>query len=98
MECHLRYEYSAYHSNNRLGFYDLIEQSPIDSNLRSALHRFRRYRNRWVHVQDPHDDNDLLARPDYHESELEEFATFTIEQLRRVIYLESAFKNRKSQY
>ncbi len=52
-----------------------------------ALHRIRRFRNGWVHVNDPHDDDDLLARPEYHEKQLEEFATFTIEQLRRVIYL-----------
>lgn len=88
MECHLRYEYSSFHNGNRFGFYDLIEQSPIDSELRADLHRVRQFRNRWVHVDDPHDDEDLFARPGYHETQLEAFATFTIEQLRRVIYLE----------
>lgn len=88
MECHLRYEYSSYHNSDRLGFYDLIEQSPIDAELRVELHRIRRFRNRWVQLNDPHDDDDLLARPEYHERQLEEFAAFTIEQLRRVIYLE----------
>ena len=88
MECHLRYEYSNYHNSHRLGFYDLIEQSPIDAKLRVELHRIRRFRNRWVHVNDPHDDDDLLARPEYHKRQLGEFAAFTIEQLRRVIYLE----------
>ena len=88
VECHLRYEYSSFHNSDRLGFYDLIEQSPIDAELRVELHRIRRFRNRWVHMNDPHDDDDLLARPEYHEKQLEEFATFTIEQLRRVIYLE----------
>ncbi len=88
MECHLRYEYSSFHNSDRLGFYDLIEQSPIDAELRVELHRIRRFRNRWVHVNDPHDDDDLVARPEYHEKQLEGFATFTIEQLRRVIYLE----------
>lgn len=88
MECHLRYEYSSFHNSDRLGFYELIEQSPIDAGLRVELHRIRRFRNRWAHVNDPHDDDDLLARPEYHEKRLEEFATFAIEQLRRVIYLE----------
>jgi len=88
MECHLRYEYSSHHSSNSLGFYDLIEQSPLESTLQTDLHAVRRFRNLWVHVNDPHDDADLLTRPDYHDDELDEFARFTIEQLRRVIYLE----------
>jgi hypothetical protein len=88
MECHLRYEYSSYHTGSKMGFYDLIEQSPIDAELRTELHRIRRFRNRWVHINDPHDDYDLLARPEYHVEQLEEFAKFTIEKLRRVIYLE----------
>ena len=88
MECHLRYEYSSFHKSSRLGFYDLIEQSPIDGELRAELHRIRLVRNRWVHVNDPHDDDDLLARPTYHEEQLEVFAAFAIEQMRRMIYLE----------
>lgn len=88
MECHLRYEYSSHHTGGNLGFYDLIEQSPLPPDLSDDLHKIRRFRNRWVHVNDPHDDHDLLARPEYHESELGEFATFVIEQMRRVIYLE----------
>lgn len=88
MECHLRYEYSSYHNSDFLGFYDLIEQSPIEAELREELHRIRRFRNRWVHVKDPHDDDELLEFPEYHQKHIEEFATATIEQLRRVIYLE----------
>ena len=88
MECHLRYEYSSFHTRGKLGFYELIEQSPIASGLRMELHRIRCFRNQWVHVNDPHDDDDLLNRPDYFEHQLEQFAVFAIEQLRRIIYLE----------
>ena len=88
IECHLRYEYSGFHSGRRLSFYDVIEQSPIDKWLKINLHKLRTFRNRWVHVNEPHNDSELLERADYHELELEEFAKFTIEQLRCVIYLE----------
>jgi hypothetical protein len=90
IECHLRYEYYAFHRGNRLGFYDLIEQSPLEQSLKADLHELRRYRNRWVHINDPHDDEALLDKPEIHEAELEEMATFCVRLLRRVLYLEQA--------
>ena len=85
IESHLRYEYFP---TGKKGFYDLIEQSPLTVELKADLHRLRKYRNRWVHVNDPHDDSDLMRRPDYYENELETMAQLAIKALREVIYLE----------
>jgi hypothetical protein len=87
IESHLRYEYSHLQNGNG-GFYNLIEQSPLSNELRSDLHRLRKYRNHWVHVNDPHDDSDLMRRPDYYENELETMALLAVKALREVIYLE----------
>lgn len=87
LECHLRYEYFS-EDQRKLGFYDLIEQSPLAPKLKEALHRLRKYRNRWVHVNDPHDDEDLLNRPEYYRNELEEIALAAMQALREVIYSE----------
>ena len=59
IESHLRYEYVSNQSTRKLGFYELIEQAPLHSDLKRELHAIRRYRNRWVHVNDPSDDEDL---------------------------------------
>ena len=88
IECHLRYEYCNSAARTRLGFYDLIEQSPLDQAIRDGLHKLRRFRNRWVHVNDPHDDADLLERPEINETKLEETAFQAIDLLRKVIYRE----------
>ncbi|QDT65630.1 hypothetical protein V22_28880 [Calycomorphotria hydatis] len=88
MECHLRYEYGDNGNQKSTGFYELIEQSPLQPKLRKQLHEVRRFRNRWVHVKEPQQDESLLARPEYHEKQLEEFAKFTMIQLRKIIYLE----------
>ncbi|MEK6281227.1 MAG: hypothetical protein AABN95_12810 [Acidobacteriota bacterium] len=87
IECHLRYEYFP-HDQRKFGFYDLIEQSPLAPELKTTLHTLRKYRNRWVHVNDPHDDQDLLERPEYYQAELEQTAIAASRALREVIYLE----------
>ena len=87
IECHLRYEYFR-DEQRKLGFYDLIEQSPLDAKLKADLHRIRKYRNRWVHVNDPHDDEDLLTRPEYYETELDEMAFDAIRAMMKTLYLE----------
>jgi len=56
--------------------------------LKAVLHKIRKYRNRWVHVNDPHDDQDLLIRPEYYENELEEMAFVAVKAMMQVIYLE----------
>lgn len=46
--------------DRRTRFFDLIESSALDSELKSQLHMLRKYRNRWVHVEAPWSDEDLL--------------------------------------
>ena len=88
IESHLRFEYIDNPSAKNLGFYALIEQSSLPSDLKNGLHTIRKYRNKWVHVNDPGDDTDLLERPEYYEAELEEIALLAIKVLREVIYQE----------
>jgi len=85
IESHLKYEYGE---KKRECLVDLIDKAPIDEDLRRDLHRLRRYRNIWVHVDDPSDDETLLSDPGKHERELEEMAILAIKSLRRTIYTE----------
>ena len=87
-ECHLRHEYSPNTTQKNLGFFDLIERSRLPDDLRADLHTVRRYRNKWVHVNDPGSDDDLLQRPEYYDEELERMAAFAIRSMLRVIYPE----------
>ena len=85
IESHLKYEYG---SNQRERLVDLIDSASIDEALRAELHVLRRYRNKWVHVADPHEDTGLLAQPDTHAAELEQMASRAIRALRQAIYTE----------
>ncbi|NQU11657.1 hypothetical protein HQ590_12760 [bacterium] len=85
VESHLRYEYKQ---EKRQRLVDLIDHAPIEDDLRRDLHRLRRFRNQWVHVDDPAADADLLSKPEKHASELEEMATLAMRALRRTIYAE----------
>lgn len=82
VETHLRGEGGS--SKQRL--VDLIEQSDSEEDLKQELQILRKYRNKWVHVADPWDDNDLLESPEQHEAELEEMAMRCAVALRRTIY------------
>jgi hypothetical protein len=84
IETYLRSECPEGNSKSHL--VDLIESASIDEDLRQDLHKLRRYRNRWVHVNDPWDDEQLLDHPQEYEHELGEMATFAVEVLRRVIF------------
>ena len=64
----------------------LIDEAPISEDLRSRLHDLRRYRNKWVHVEEPWDDQPLLAHPERFEVELEQKAQFAAQVLRETIY------------
>jgi hypothetical protein len=64
----------------------LIEGSTLDSSVKSELHSLRRYRNRWVHVEDAFNDERLLQQPDVVETELEAQAFSAMRTLRRVMY------------
>jgi len=88
IESHLRFEYGDSRTTERATFYDLIENAPLPNELRADLHELRKYRNKWVHVSDPREDQELLNRPEYYETELEQMAKFAIGVLREVTYLE----------
>lgn len=83
IETYLRSEYSDT-GKERLA--TLISQSPIPEKLKEDLHALRKYRNRWVHVDDPWDDSDLLRKPDQTEAELETMALLAARALRETIY------------
>jgi len=85
IETHLRYEFS--YQGEQLTFYKLIELSPIPKSLKTDLHKLRRYRNKWVHVKDPCDDDVLLEKPSCVENELENMALFALKALRKTVYL-----------
>jgi len=85
IESHLKYEYG---SERRERLVDLIDAASITDELRAELHSLRRYRNRWVHVSDPHEDADLLSNSEAHEAALEQMATRAIRALRQTIYTE----------
>ncbi|WP_193367390.1 hypothetical protein [Pelagibius marinus] len=83
IETHLRAEYGE---DRKQSLFDLIENSPIDSGLKSDLHKLRKYRNKWVHVGDPLDDSDIQIFPEKYEQELENMAFFAAKALRRTVY------------
>lgn len=88
MESHLALEYGEGPSPATKGFYDLVERSPLDPDLRAELHALRRLRNGWLHAEGPQDEEDLLARPVATEVELDAAARGAVRLLRRVLYLE----------
>jgi len=83
IETYLRFEYGK---NERESLYDLINQAPIEDDLKQDLHTLRTYRNRWVHVNDPWNDEKLIESPEEFEKELEDMAFFAAKALRRTIY------------
>ena len=85
VESHLKYEYGE---SKRERLVDLIDKAPIESDLSQDLHRLRKYRNKWVHVDEPSQDEHLLSNPEENEQELETMATLAIKSLRRTIYTE----------
>ena len=83
IETHLRAEEGT-SSTRRL--VDLIEKSGLEADLVQDLHTLRKYRNRWVHVSDPWDDQVLLENPAQAESELERMALLAVKSMLRTIY------------
>ena len=82
IETYLRSEFEG--SRKRL--FLLIDEAPIPEDLRAQLHELRRYRNRWVHVEDPWNDQPLIERPEQVAGELEEKARLAARILRETIY------------
>ena len=86
IESHLRYEYFTGTNPKSWSFFNLIEGSQLDDNLKSELHDLRKYRNKWVHVNDTENDSQLLERPEYFENEMFEFSKNAIKSMLRVLY------------
>ena len=83
IETHLRSE----HSTTKKGrLVELINHAEIDTSLKADLHVLRKYRNKWVHVDEPWEDEALLEHPEAVAGELEEMAFFAVRVLRRTIY------------
>lgn len=82
VETHLRGEGGS--SKQRL--LELIDGADLEDDLKQELQILRKYRNKWVHITDPWDDNTLLESPEKHEVELEEMARRCAVALRRTIY------------
>jgi hypothetical protein len=83
IETYLRSEYST---TGKEHLVELINGSNISVSLKSDLHELRKYRNKWVHVDEPWNDSFLIQRPESMGSELEEMALFSAKLLRRIIY------------
>jgi len=75
IETHLRSE-DATAKKKRL--VALIDTSGLESDLMRQLHTLRKYRNKWVHVDDPWDDATLIQNPEKHEDELERMALVAV--------------------
>lgn len=86
IESHLRFDYFDSNETKGWSFYDMIEKSDLESELKNELHNLRKYRNKWVHVNDPSDDNELLERPEYYEAELSDFSKITIKTMLKILY------------
>jgi hypothetical protein len=83
IETYLRSEHSK---TGKERLVELINRATIEDTLKDDLHTLRKYRNKWVHVDDPWDDASLLDRPEETERELELMAFFAARALRRTIY------------
>ena len=88
VESHLRYEYFGPKQSKGWGLYRMLHEAPIEADLLLTLHKLRKFRNRWVHVDDPANDQDLLERPEYHESEIDEMAKLAIKSMMQILYSE----------
>ena len=64
----------------------LIDDAEIPSSLKVRLHTLRKYRNKWVHVDDPWDDEELMENSEKHDDELAATAKDAIILLRETIY------------
>lgn len=82
IETHLRSEGGS--KKQRLS--ELINIADLEEDLKQELQVLRKYRNKWIHVADPWDDNVLLKSPEKHAVELEEMARRSAVALRRAIY------------
>jgi len=83
IETYLKSEYSV---TGKERLIDLINLASIDDGLKDDLHTLRKYRNKWVHIYEPLDDEKLLLRSDDSEFELLQMAFLAARTLRRTTY------------
>lgn len=83
IETYLRAEYAK---AKRMRLAELVNQSPIEQGLRDDIHKLRIYRNKWVHISTPEDDETILDNAAIYEEELEAWAMLAQRTLRRTIY------------
>jgi hypothetical protein len=83
IETHLRAE-NLHLKHERL--VTLIDNSGFDEDLKQELHALRRYRNRWVHIDEPWEEDSLLGSAENAQVELERMAIVAAKSLRRTIY------------
>lgn len=83
VKTYLRSEYAP---NEKKILFDLINDSPIEDNLKTDLHKLRKYRNKWVHIEEPLVDKKLLDYPEKYEKERKEMSYFAVKALRKLIY------------
>jgi len=82
-ETYLRSEYAT---QKRQRLAALIDEAPIELELKQDLHTLRKYRNKWVHMDEPWNDEPLIEHPEALCAELEGMAKFACHVLRRTIY------------
>lgn len=83
IETYLRSQYAV---KGKARLIDLIDYAQLPDDLRNDTHVLRRYRNRWVHVDDRWNDWSLITKPDETEQQLESMALIAVRALRRIIY------------
>ncbi len=81
IESYLRSEYGI----KKPTLSSLIDGAPFDQETKDELHALRRYRNSWVHVDEPWDDEKILDETKL-QQELEGMARRSVVALIRVIY------------
>lgn len=86
IESHLRYDYFNSTETKGMSFFELIKKANLGIELTKELNDLRKYRNKWVHVNDPANDNELLERPEYYEKKLADFSKVTIKTMLKVLY------------
>jgi len=83
IETYLRSEYPA---GERPTLARLITGSPLCEDLKTELHALREYRNSWVHVDEPWENEPELDVPGGVEDECAAMAKRSVRALREVLY------------
>jgi len=83
IESHLRSEQCQ---SDHARLVELINQAQLEEDLKTDLHALRKYRNNWVHIESPWEDEAPLQHPEYFAAELKNMAFFAIRLLRKTLY------------